>query len=165
MGSIMPEGVLSGEGSFTDSADSQERNTLVKQAALWFRIHGILDRMLAAVNSLAALITRMENRTHRGPPDYEMGPNPQPYVVYGGHIGQPPKEPSWQKYALGIVAVVVGLGIPSIGGILWSMNTKLEQQAGQANLTIQRLNQVDDHLKATDQRVDTIERELWPHKH
>ena len=161
----MPEGVLSGEGSFTDSADSQERNTLVKQATLWLRIDGLLERSQMAARHLAALITRMENRTHRGPPDYETNVPTQPYVVYGGHMGPPAREPSWQKYALGIVAVVVGLGIPSIGGILWSMNTKLEQQAGQNNLTIQRLNQVDDHLKATDQRVDTIERELWPHKH
>ena len=144
--------------------EDPHRATVVKQAMLWLRIDGHLDRMLTAAKHLAALIMRMENRIHHGPTDYET-PTPQPYVVYGGHIGPPPRDPSWQKYALGIVAVVVGLGIPSIGGILWSMNTKLEQQAGQTNLTIQRLDQVDAHLKATDQRVDGIERELWPRKH
>lgn len=144
------------------SQPDQHKAILVKQATLWFRIHGLLDRMLAALKTMAALITRMENR--RGPQDHE-AQMPQPYVVYGGHIGPPTREPSWQKYALGIVAVTVGLGIPSIGGILWSMNTKLEQQAGQVNMLIQRLDQVDAHLKATDQRVDTIERDLWPHKH
>jgi hypothetical protein len=143
----------------------QHKSTLVKQAALWLRIDGLLDRSLTAAKHMAGLITRMENRTHRGPPDYEMGPNPQPYVVYGGHIGPPAKEPSWQKYALGIVAVVVGLGIPSIGGILWSMNTKLAQQAGQTDLLNQRLDQQERHLESTDRHVDVIERELWPHKH
>ena len=164
------------EVSFPDTAENLEahqKKTLIKQAAVWFRIDGHLDRLLTALKHLASLITRlaalttrMESRAARGPPDYEMGSQAQPYVVYGGHIGPPQvREPSWQKYALGIVAVMVGLGIPSIGGILWSMNTKLEQQAGQTNLTIQRLDQVNEHLKATDQRVDTIERELWPHKH
>src|SRR6185295_13136610 len=90
------------------------QTTVVKLAALW------LDRSLTAAKRMANLITKMEShRTRRGPPDYETV-NPQPYVVYGGHIGPPTtREPSWQKYALGIVAVVVGLGIPSIGGILW----------------------------------------------
>jgi hypothetical protein len=153
------------EGDLPSTDDNLEMIP-AKIGAIQFRIHGILDRMLAAVKNLAALILRMESRIPRGPMDYETPIPAQPYVVYGGHIGTPPaREPSWQKYALGIVAVVVGLGIPSIGGILWSMNTKLEQQAGQTNLTIQRLDQVDAHLKATDQRVDVIERELWPHKH
>lgn len=157
----MAEGTADAE----ELADASERGRLVKQAALWLRIDGLIDRFQGLAKHLAALTTRMENRTHsRGPEDYET-PIPQPYVVYGGHIGPPGREPSWQKYALGIVAVVVGLGIPSIGGILWSMNTKLEQQAGQTNLVMQRLDQQDAHMKATDQRVDSIEREIWPHKH
>lgn len=163
MESVVTEGAPPDEGDFPHAPDNLE-SIPARIGVIQFRVHGLLDRMLAAARHLAALITKMENRTHRGPPDFEMGPNPQPYVVYGGHIG-PTRDPSWQKYALGIVAVVVGLGIPSIGGILWSMNTKLEQQAGQTNLTLQRLDQVDQHLKATDQRVEVIERELWPHKH
>jgi len=142
------------------------QTTVVKLAALWLRIDGLLDRSLTAAKRMANLITKMEShRPRRGPPDYETV-NPQPYVVYGGHIGPPTtREPSLQKYALGIVAVVVGLGIPSIGGILWSMNMKLEQQAGQTNLINQRLEQQERHMESTDRHVDAIERELWPHKH
>lgn len=152
--------------------EDPHKTTLTKQAALWFRIDGHLDRMLTAVKHLAALTTRMENRGHHGPVDYEQ--NPQPYVVYGGHIGPPQRgEPSWQKYLLGIV---VGFGIPSIGGILWSMNTNQtetnvrlsrieERQLAEHNMTNQSLEQINQHFRATDGRVDAIERELWPHKH
>lgn len=148
------------EGDFPHAP--QEKSTLIKQATMWFRIHGLLDRMLAAVKNLAALTMRMENRVQGPAPDYP--PNQGPWVFYGDREPTP-REPSWQKYALGIVAVVAGLGIPSIGGILWSMNTKLEQQVGQTNLANQRLDQVDKHLEATDRQVEEIKREIWPHKH
>jgi len=151
------------EGDFPHVPEA-EKSTLTRQVVLWFRIDGLLDRSLTAAKQMVGLIMKMENHTPRGPRDYE-AQNPQPYVVYSGHVGPPAREPSWQKYALGIVAVVVGLGIPSIGGILWSMNMKLEQQAGQANLTNQRLDQQERHLESTDRHVDAIERELWPHKH
>src|SRR2546428_5132107 len=81
-----------------------------------FRIDGLLEYSRIAARRLAALITSMENRVPRGPPDFEMGPRPHGiYVHYDGNTGPPPREPSWQTSLLGkIVAPLIVLGIPAI---------------------------------------------------
>lgn len=157
--------------------DDPHKATLIKQAALWLRTHGILDHLQTVAKHLAALTLRMENRIPRGPSDYpsERG------IHYGGHYGgdqgpAPTREPSWQKAISGIVGSLIVLGIPAIFTVLWAMNTNQEKmngrlskieehQDGEHNLVIQRLDSIDKHLEATDKRVDATERELWPHKH
>jgi len=152
---------MSEEGSFPDSADNidnQERNTLIKQAALWLRIDGLLERSQMAARHLAALIMKMENRIPRGPPDYQMGPAPGVYIDYGDRR-PPSQEPSWQNSLLGkIVAPLIVLGIPAILVTLWNISSRM------ATMEADRSAQ-EKHLEAHDKMLDEIERELWPHKH
>ena len=147
------------EAAFPDSADNLEvsaKQTLTKQAAIWFRIDGLLDRLLTALKHLAALIVRMESRSARGPPDFEMGPGV--YVDYGDRR-LPPQEPSWQNSLLGkIVAPLIVLGIPAILVTLWNISSRM------ATMEADR-NSQEKHLEAHDKMLDEIERELWPHKH
>ncbi len=165
----MPEGISAEEGSFPDSAENLETNAIkviTKQAALWFRIDGHLDRMLAALKHLAALITRMEHRASGPPPgpsDYPP-PNQAPWVYYGDR--EPiPREPPWQNKALSIVGSLLVAGILAIFGILWTMNSTLSELKGDGKMVTQRLDAQDKHLEATDRQVEEIKRELWPHKH
>lgn len=154
------------EGSFPDSTDNLELIP-AKIGAIQFRVHGLLDRILAAVKSLAALITRMENRAPGPPPgpaDYPP-PNQAPWVYYGDREPTP-REPSWLKplFTL-IVAPLIVLGIPSILITLWTIKSDLSNLQGDKNLIIQRLDQQDAHMRATDAQVEEIKREIWPHKH
>lgn len=147
------------EGDFPH-APQQEKSTLIKQASLWFRIDGHLDRMLGAAKHLAALITRMENHVPGPPSDYP--PNQGPWVYYGDHF---PREPSWQNKALSIVGTLLVAGILAIFGVLWTMNSTLSELKGDSKMVTQRLDAQDKHLEATDRQVEEIKRELWPHKH
>jgi hypothetical protein len=159
------------EISFPDTQENLEdnaRKVLTKQAALWLRIDGHLHRMLAALKHLAALTTRMENREHGSPPgplDYEMRPRPGIYLDYSGHGPTPTREPSWQKAIVGVTGALVVVGIPSIFGVLWAMNSRLSDLRGDNKVIVQRLDQQDEHLKATDRQVEEIKRELWTRKH
>jgi hypothetical protein len=156
------------EAAFPDSSDNLEthqKKTLIKQAAVWFRIDSLLDRSLTAAKRLAALIARMESRSARGPPDYEMGPMPTaPYVVYGGHIG-PTKEPSWQNKVLSIVGSLLVAGILAIFAVLWAMNENIRDLRGDNRLVVQKQEAMEKHIEATDRDVAEIKREIWPHKH
>jgi hypothetical protein len=176
----MAEGI-SEETSFPDSAENLQAIP-ARIGVIQFRIHGILDRMLAAAKNLAALITRMESRTVRGPPDYEMGTRPPGvYVRYDGNAPGPPptQEPSWQKAISGIVGALIVVGIPAIFTVLWSMNTNQEKanarldtieehQTGEHNLVIQRIEEQEKHLEAHDKRLDDQDKRLnefdraWP---
>jgi hypothetical protein len=128
-----------------------------------FRVHGLLDRSVAAAKRVAELITRMESREHGpppGPPDYPL-PNPAPWVNYGHQ-----QEPSWQSSLLGkIIAPLIVIGIPAILATLWTMNSRLSDLSGDNRVIVQRLDQQDAHLKATDAQVEEIKRELWSRKH
>jgi hypothetical protein len=157
---------MESEGSFP-TTDSNLESIPAKIGAIQFRVHGLLDRVLAAVKSLAALITRMESRSARGPPDFEMG-NRRPgiYLDYSGGQGPAPtREPSWQKAIVGLAGALVVVGIPSIFGVLWTMNSRLSDLRGDNKVIVQRLDQQDEHLRATDRQVEEIKREIWPHKH
>jgi hypothetical protein len=148
------------EGSFPDSAENLE-SIPAKIGAIQFRVHGLLDRTLIAAKRLAALITKMENREYGappGPPDYPQAP----WVNYGGNQ----QEPSWQTSLLGkIIAPLIVIGIPAILATLWTMNSRLSDLSGDNRVIVQRLDQQDAHLKATDAQVEEIKRELWVRKH
>jgi hypothetical protein len=164
------------EGAFPTTADNLE-SIPAKIGAIQFRVHGLLDRMLAAVKHLAALIARMEmeNRahgSHPGPPDYPQAP----WVYYGDQRPNREEEPSWRKSLLGsIVAPLIVLGVPAILGILWQMSGRLtkieEHQSGDQKLTFQRLDAQEKHLEADDRRLDEQDKRLneidrvWPRKH
>jgi hypothetical protein len=150
---------VEGEGDFPHAPE--EKSTLSKQAALWFRIDGLLDRSLTAAKHVASMLTRMENRVHERPPDYP--PNQVPWGVYYGE--REPREPSWQNKALSIVGSLLVAGILAIFGILWTMNSTLSDLKGDGKMVMQRLDAQDKHLEATDRQVEEIKRELWPHKH
>ncbi len=149
------------EGEAPTAADST-RTTLSKLAAIWFRIHGLLDRLLTAAKHLAALITSMENRVHGPPPDYP--PNQAPWVYYGEREPSP-REPPWQNKVLSIVGTLLVAGILAIFGVLWTMNSTLSELKGDSKMVTQRLDAQDKHLEATDRQVEEIKREIWPHKH
>jgi hypothetical protein len=150
------------EGDFPH-APTEEPSIRVKQASLWFRIDGLLDRLLTAVRHLASMLVRMENRVHHGPaPDYP--PNQAPWVYYGDREPTP-REPSWQNRALSIVGTLLVAGILAIFGVLWSMNSTLSDLKGDGKMVAQRLDAQDKHLEATDREVEEIKREIWPHKH
>lgn len=163
----MDEGVI--EGSFPDSADNLEehqKKTLVKQATLWFRIDGLLDRMLTALKHLAALTTQMQTRRHEPvAPEYPQGIG----IHYHGESPEPTREPSWQGYLAKIVAVLIASGVGSLIWILSSMNSRLTaieaNQVSSAALMIQKLDAQERHLEAHDKQLDEINREIWPHKH
>ncbi len=155
-----------GDAPTTDST----RTTLTKLAAVWFRIDGHLDRFLAAlkhlaslVRQMAALITRMENRTHGPPPDYPS--NQAPWGVYYGDREPTPREPSWQNKVLSIVGSLLVAGILAIFAVLWAMNENIRDLRGDSRLGAQRMDAMDKHLEATDKDVAEIKREIWPHKH
>ncbi len=155
-------------GAMEEAAFQSKDNNLelipAKIGAIQFRIHGILDRMQAAAKRLVELITRMESRIPRGPTDFEREPQ-RFYLDYSGGRGPTP-EPSWQTSLLGkIVAPLIVIGIPAILAALWNMNSLLSELRGDNKVIVQRLDQQDEHLKATDARVEEIKRELWPHKH
>jgi len=162
------ESVISEEGDAPTTAGST-RTTVTKLAALWFRIHGLLDRLLTVAKHLAALITRMESRIPRGPPDYEVGARP-PWVTVNYEGGPAPtQEPSWQEYLTRIVAILIASGL---GGLIWvlsAMNGRLStieaNQTGGTKLMIQRLDEQEKHLEAHDKQLDELNREVWPHKH
>ncbi len=164
-------GGISEETSFPDSAENLENNAvkvITKQAALWFRIDGLIDRLLTAVKHLAALITSMENRIPRGPPDYEFPP-PQITVRYEGNTGPSSpnlKEPSWQNSLLGkIIALLIVAGIPSILVALWTIKSDLLDLRDDNKVIVQRVDAQDKHMEETDRDVAEIKREVWPHKH
>ncbi len=145
---------------------ADETQNVTKLAALWLRIDGLLDRSLTAAKHLAALITRMENRENRGPPDYEQ---PRITVNYGDSTERfypPSREPSWQNTLLGkIVAPLIVMGIPAILATLWVINTNVSDLRGDQKVIVRRLDEQDQHLKATDAEVQEIKRELWARKH
>lgn len=154
------------EGAFPNTADNLELIP-AKIGAIQFRVHGLLDRMLAAlkhlaslVRQLAALITRMENRMQgppQGPPDYP--PNQGSWWVQYGDREPTPREPPWQNSLLSkIVAPLIVLGIPAILVTLWNISSRM------ATMEADRSAQ-EKHLEAHDKMIDEIERELWPHKH
>ena len=165
------------EGSFPDTAENLESNakqTLVKQAAMWFRIHGLLDRILTAVKHLASLISqhaaltsRMENRSTRGPEDFAQERGSHYGGYYGGDQGPAPsREPTWQNSLLGkLASALIMLGIPAILATLWNMSSQLADLKGDNRLVVQRQDAMEKHLEATDRDVAEIKRELWPHKH
>jgi hypothetical protein len=141
--------------------------TLVKQAALWLRIDGLLDRSVRVAKHLAALVVKMENRNAQGPSDYE-SETPRGYGVYYGDRG-PTREPSWQGYLAKIVALIIASGLGSLVWVLSAMNSRLStieaNQTGGTRLIIQRLDEQEKHLEAHDKQLDEVNRELWPHKH
>jgi hypothetical protein len=154
------------EASFPDTQENLQdnaRKVLIKQAAVWFRIDGLLDRLLTALKHLAALIVRMENRIPRGPSDYA---NENSKGIYVDYRGPTPPEPSWQTTLLGkIVAPLIVIGIPAILAALWSMNSLLWELRGDNKMIVQRQDALDEHLKSTDRQVEEIKTALWPHKH
>lgn len=154
------------EGTFPDTHDNLQENSrkvLIKQAAVWFRIDGLLDRLLTALRHLAALIVSMENRIPRGPTDYETENSRGVYVKYEGR-----QEPSWQGYLAKMVAVLITSGVGALVWILSAMNGRLSTiEANQTNSTtmiMQRLDQQEKHMEATDKDVAEIKLEIWPHK-
>ena len=154
------------EASFPDTQDNLEENArkvITKQAALWFRIDGHLDRFLAALKHLAALTGRMETRIPRGPADYGQENSSGIYVDYRGG---PTQEPSWQGYLAKIVAVLIASGVGALVWILSAMNGRLSTiEANQSNSTsmlIQRLDQQEKHLESHDKKLDELDREVWP---
>ena len=157
------------EGTFPDTQENLETNArkvLAKQAAVWVRIHGILDRMLTAAKHLGALTVKMESRIPRGPTDYADENSKGIYVDYRGG---PTQEPSWQGYLAKIVAVLIASGVGALVWILSAMNGRLSTiEANQSNSTtmlIQRLDQQEKHLEAHDRKLDELDREaIWPRK-
>lgn len=155
------------EGHFPTTDDSAQ-STASKLAALWFRVHGLLDRLLAVAKHLAALTARMENRAAGPSPDYP--PNQVPWGVYYGD--REPREPSWQTSLLKILVMVmcplIVVGLPALIGILFTMSNRLTRieahTDGNQQMVIQRLDAQDKHLEATDRQVEEIKREIWPHK-
>jgi hypothetical protein len=167
------ESAISDEGDAPTTADSA-RTTVTKLAALWFRTHGLHDRLQTVAKHLAALITRMESRIPRGPPDFEMGPRPGIYLDYsGGPSPAPTQEPPWQapilKILMMIICPLIVVGLPTLIGILFTMSnrlTKIEEHTnGNQQVVSQRLDAQDKHLEATDKQVEEIKRELWNRKH
>lgn len=150
-------------------AEGAPEEAPAKIGAIPFRVHGLLDRMLAAVKHLSTLIRVMESRSARGPPDYEMGSRPGIYVDYRGGSPAPTREPSWQGYLAKIVAGVIVAGLGSLIWELSAINSRLStieaNQIGGNKLITLRLDEQEKHLEAHDKRLDEVDREIWTRKH
>jgi hypothetical protein len=135
-----------------------EKKAEIQGATIWFRIHGLLERM----QQLQQLLQLMMSQRHRGDDKLreveETLERESPWPV--GHYyerGEGPRD-GWQKWILGIVsAVLVGM----LSWVLGKLDTLTQEVATlQATQTVS-LSAINQRQNATDERLGRIEGHVY----
>lgn len=151
---------MSGE-SVVEGDLPSEKHAETQGATIWFRIHGLLERM----QQLQHLVQLMMTRRHVGEDKLrqieETLERESPWSVNhyyergGGNHGH--KE-SWQKWVLGIVSVVL---VSMLSWVLGKLDTLSQEVATLQATQSVSLSAINQRQNATDERVSRIEARVY----